>query len=175
MFLGRPAHGIRPRVARGPIQGDAAHCAVTHARFPMEKLMRLLLALAALLLCAPAYANGHMTAAPKFKRAFACAPANISVTDGDTIKCKGVAYRALGYDTPELHIACERDRALAAKVYLENLVKSGRVLIRVATNRHDRYGRQIASILIGNRDAAAIMIGQGLAHPYDGGKRAPWC
>jgi endonuclease YncB( thermonuclease family) len=93
------------------------------------------------------------------KRARYCAPADIRVVDGDT---------------PELHVACQRDRAVEAKTRLQELLAPPhRVLIREAI-RTDKYGRTLAVVLSDGKDVAPILIGRGLAHPYSGRTRAPW-
>lgn len=127
-----------------------------------------------------AWAVGIYESSPLvYKRAFHPQAADIRVVDGDTVKVKGTSYRLLGFDTPELHITCERQRALSAKDRLSALVNdpATRVLIRPAT-RPDKYGRVLAQLMVGptgNRNVADILIGEGLAHPYEGGRRQPWC
>jgi micrococcal nuclease len=36
--------------------------------------------------------------------------------------------------------------------------------------KREKYGRTLARLWVGGKDAAAIMIGEGLAQPYFGGK-----
>ncbi|MBA3727578.1 MAG: thermonuclease family protein [Armatimonadetes bacterium] len=117
------------------------------------------------------YSAAHLT----FKRAYHCPIDRLRIIDGDTLVCKGKHVRILGLDTPELHIPCEHDRAVAAKNRLsELLVAPHRVLIREARTL-DRYGRALAVVLTDNHDVAPILIGEGLAHPYSGGTRGGWC
>jgi endonuclease YncB( thermonuclease family) len=39
----------------------------------------------------------------------------------------------------------------------------------------DRYGRTLASVTVNGRDVGEILIGEGLARPYQGGRRGSWC
>jgi endonuclease YncB( thermonuclease family) len=100
------------------------------------------------------------------------------VVDGDTIKAPyGVTYRLLGYDTPETHFAqCDAERRLGrvASRRLEELLRRGRVRV-VESGRRDRYGRTLANVYVNGRDVAEIMVEEGLARPYEGGKRESWC
>ncbi|MBC8048522.1 MAG: thermonuclease family protein [Chitinophagales bacterium] len=100
------------------------------------------------------------------------------VVDGDTMKAPyGVTYRVLGYDTPETHFAkCDAERRLGnvATRRFEQLLKSGEVKVE-ETGRIDKYGRTLATVYVNGRDVSEIMIGEGLARAYDGGKRESWC
>jgi endonuclease YncB( thermonuclease family) len=111
-------------------------------------------------------------------RFFLLAIATYIVVDGDTIKAPyGVTYRLLGYDTPETrHAKCdaERDLGLAAKDRLEELLEQGEVKV-LESGKEDRYGRSLASVTVNGRDVGDILIREGLARPYEGGKRASWC
>lgn len=111
-------------------------------------------------------------------RFFLLAIATYIVVDGDTIKAPyGVTYRLLGYDTPETRFAkcdAERDLGLAAKERLEQLLEQGEVRV-LESGREDRYGRSLASVTVDGRDVGDILIHEGLARPYEGGKRASWC
>ncbi|MDX2265469.1 MAG: thermonuclease family protein [Hyphomicrobiales bacterium] len=100
------------------------------------------------------------------------------VLDGDTIRAPyGVTYRLTGFDTPETFRAqCEGERilGLAAKVRMEQLVASANVRVEEA-GRLDKYGRTLARLWINGEDAATIMIREGYARAYHGGKRKGWC
>ncbi len=102
---------------------------------------------------------------------------NISVYDGDTIRLGDERIRIVGLDTPERgHRAQCNEEALAAERAREALIgeiESGHVALhRQGT---DRYGRTLARVTVDGRDVAATLIAQGLARPYDGGRRAGWC
>jgi endonuclease YncB( thermonuclease family) len=117
----------------------------------------------------------------------------IDVIDGDTVRFNGVVYRLVGFDTPERgdNARCddERRRADAATKRLRALVARGDAhLTRVVCacrpgqegTKNCNYGRLCGSLSIGGRDAGAILISEGLAHPYVCGAtscppRRPWC
>jgi micrococcal nuclease len=100
------------------------------------------------------------------------------VVDGDTIKAPyGVTYRLMGYDTPETRSAkcdAELELGLAAKQRLEELPARGEVRV-LESGKEDRYGRSLAAVTVNGRDVGDILIDEGLARPYQGGKRASWC
>lgn len=104
--------------------------------------------------------------------------AALIVVDGDTIKAPyGPTYRILGYDTPEIHGArCDAEYRLGmkAKRRLEELVARRDVRV-LESGRADRYGRMLAHVTVDGRDLAEVMIGEGLARPYHGERRAGWC
>lgn len=104
--------------------------------------------------------------------------ADIRVIDGDTIEWQGTNYRLLGFDTPEtLQADCESERAMgdAASSMLHSLILGAdHIKIQVQSGT-DKYGRGIARLLVGGEDVGERLISQGLARPYDGGKRQPWC
>ncbi|MDX2263842.1 MAG: thermonuclease family protein [Hyphomicrobiales bacterium] len=100
------------------------------------------------------------------------------IVDGDTVKAPyGVTYRVLGYDAPETHFAkCEAERRLghAATRRFEALLSSGEVTVR-ESGRIDKYGRTLATVYVNGRNVSEIMIAEGFARAYDGGKRQGWC
>lgn len=107
----------------------------------------------------------------------AWALSSIRAVDGDTIEFAGQTVRIIGLDAPETRRAqCqdERRRGLLAKWALADLLASGEVRM-IKQRRRDRYGRILARLTVDGRDVAAVMISQGHARPYDGGKRQGWC
>lgn len=118
-------------------------------------------------------------------------PASIRVIDGDTIAVGKLHYRLIGYDAPEIHRArcpAERTLGLAARDRLREIMDTGGVdLTEVAcacpaktVGTHlCNYGRRCATLTVSGRDVGAILIREGLAHPYPYDRRrakAPgWC
>lgn len=99
--------------------------------------------------------------------------------DGDTFIVNGKEHvRVVGMDAPELHTpACESERALAVKAWGQLsalLAPPARVTLHRA-KRKDKYGRTLARVIVNGADVARLMIAAGMARPYGGGKRAPWC
>jgi len=106
-------------------------------------------------------------------------PANvIQVVDGDTIRIGTDTYRLTGFDTPETYrAACASEKALGdlATNRLRQLIKShGSISLDVEASR-DRYGRLLASARVGDVDVGRVLVSEGLARPYRGGKRNSWC
>ncbi len=101
----------------------------------------------------------------------------ISVYDGDTIRLGDERIRIVGLDTPERgHRAECESEALAAEVARQALI--GEIAQgKVALHRQgtDRYGRTLARVTVDGRDVAGTLIAQGLARPYEGGRRQSWC
>ncbi len=106
----------------------------------------------------------------------------VRVIDGDTVDvdCAGeglLRTRLVGFDTPEvfspgcpseLALGTQATRALERKIRL-----SGDM--RIDFRGSDRYGRRLARLSLDGRDVAQPMIAEGLARPYDGGRRRSWC
>ena len=100
----------------------------------------------------------------------------VRAVDGDTLAIGTERVRVIGLDAPELHGQCPIEVALAreARDRMAALVGRG---VRLFPQGRDRYGRLLAVVLDAQgRDVAAVMIGEGLARPYDGrGRRQGWC
>ena len=106
----------------------------------------------------------------------------VSVVDGDTVDmtCPGTgAFRArlTGYDTPESFepgCVAEAQAAREATARLRTLVATaGRIDPDIGGV--DRFGRRLVRLSIDGRNVAAILIAEGLAVPYNGGRRIDWC
>jgi endonuclease YncB( thermonuclease family) len=110
----------------------------------------------------------------------------IRVVDGDTLALRAriwigldlvVNARIRGIDTPEMNGKCDREKAaaVAARAQLEAIVGDGGVQLRQIEN--DKYaGRVVADVVADDgTELGPAMIASGLARPYDGGSRAPWC
>jgi len=103
--------------------------------------------------------------------------------DGDTVHCtrksgvrklRLVSIKGFGVDAPETRIQCQRQRGLASKARLQELLNGGKDKVREVTNRRDKYGRSLAAILVRGKDTASILVSEGHARPYEGGKRGSW-
>lgn len=112
-----------------------------------------------------------------------------AVTDGDTLRVKAspwlpgytveTSVRVRGIDTPELpsHASCTAEGELgtaARAVALLEFLGQPVALIAVAP---DKYGDRVLATVqrTDGVDWAGLMLAKGLAHPYDGGTKAPWC
>lgn len=106
-------------------------------------------------------------------------PSEWRAADGDGLAGPGGRrVRLLGFDAPETWrpegvSPKELAMALAAKARLSQLLHSGMARL-VLTGRKCKYGRDLGRLEVGGRDVAEIMIREGHARPYDGGRRLPW-
>lgn len=100
------------------------------------------------------------------------------VVDGDTIHTyDGTKYRLLGYDTPETYRAqCAEELALGqqATQRLKELLSLGHAHL-TENGETDHYGRTLAWLTVDGQDVGGILISEGLARPYHGGRRGSWC
>lgn len=100
------------------------------------------------------------------------------VVDGDTIWMDGVKIRIADIDAPETHpprCPYEADLGNKATRRLHQLLNSGPVEAkRVGTENSDQYGRKLRILWQNAKSVGAILIAEGLARPWTGGRR-PWC
>lgn len=102
------------------------------------------------------------------------------VYDGDTVEvdCGGARQtaRLVGLDTPETKdpgCAAEADLGARATERLRELVESRPAMLDSVG--YDKYGRVLARLDLGGEDVADILVREGLAVRYDGGRRVNWC
>lgn len=133
------------------------------------------------------YQGGLLAAAlllfPFAAQAQACQPWPVeSVYDGDTLRAtvagQSTRVRVMGLDTPELppRSRCEAEKRLGYEArdrLRELLADAGEVTF--CPDGLDRYGRTLATVMLDGQNVAAILIGEGLAREYHGGRRAGWC
>lgn len=111
----------------------------------------------------------------------------VRVVDGDTLDVRAhvwlgayieIAVRLDGVDAPELHGHCaqERDLAVAARGLVERLLGDG-AAAQLHDIRPDKYGGRVrARVVTGaGTDLSQALLDAGLARPYRGGHRQPWC
>lgn len=115
-------------------------------------------------------------------------PATVDyIFDGDTFSAGvniapdiviAVRVRLINVDTPEMNGACadEIRRANIAKNRLEDLLPVGEI-VDLQNVKDDKYlGRIDANVILPDgRDVGDVLVAEGLARPYNGGKRKPWC
>lgn len=103
---------------------------------------------------------------------------SIRIIDGDTIAVGDDRHRLIGFDTPETYRARCKDEfewGERAKLRLEQLVAANGGLTLRSRSRRDKYGRVLSNASIERTSVAEILISEGLARPYSGGKRSTWC
>ena len=110
----------------------------------------------------------------------------LNVLDGDTVNVKvrvwigqevETSIRIAGIDAPEMKGKCEKERTLAeeARQTVIRLLSDNQ--IQIYNIRLEKYaGRVMAQVqTAGGVDIGKYMIEKGLARPYHGEKRQPWC
>ena len=109
----------------------------------------------------------------------------VGVHDGDTIAVVlelvpghffRVPVRLCGVDACELRDPDPAARTLAqrARARVEELLTcSGDRMVHLSCTRRDKYGRQLAEVFprLGGRSVSRILLDEGLAVPYSGGRR----
>lgn len=92
---------------------------------------------------------------------------DVSVTDGDTIRCGPLRVRLASIDSPEMPGHCRQGRQCvdgdphASKLHLEELIGQGEVLCRQTDT--DRYGRIVALCSVAGRDLSCAQVEGGFA------------
>lgn len=111
----------------------------------------------------------------------AAACAVLRVVDGDTVEmaCGAGAFRArlTGFDTPEAHAPgcrAEARAAAAATARLQALVARA-ARVEADLGGVDRYGRRLVALRLDGVAVGPLLISEGLAVPYSGGRRIDWC
>ncbi|MBF0108786.1 MAG: thermonuclease family protein [Magnetococcales bacterium] len=107
--------------------------------------------------------------------------------DGDTLRFdipgthplfgEGIPVRVRGVDTPEIRAKCpeEKRMALEARERVRQLLENAKCITLRKTGR-DKYFRIVARVVADGMDVGEMLIGAGLAVPYDGGrKNTDWC
>ena len=111
----------------------------------------------------------------------------IRVVDGDTLDVHVRAWidtevttlvRILGVDTPELSGKCasEIEKARKATDYVRGLAPVGS-MVYLQKIKPDKYAGRVDATVINAHgiDLATMLITEGHARPYTGGKRPGWC
>lgn len=95
------------------------------------------------------------------------------VIDADTIECRvdvgfyiftEITFRLLGINASD-----EKAARLEGKVFLSNLIHGKTV--RIYTEKTEKYGRWLATVYFEDQNLNDLLVENGLAVPYDGGKR----
>ena len=101
------------------------------------------------------------------------------VYDGDTVALtcptRKESARLSGFDTPETkRPGCAAEAALGARATdrLRALVKGSVTLDDLG---REKYGRLLVRVTADGRDVGDVLIREGLAVRYAGGKRVDWC
>lgn len=98
------------------------------------------------------------------------------VVDGDTVGAGGYRVRLYGLNAPEIRGICAEEKALgrrAAARLAALIAGAGRVELQRAPP--GKFSQLQARLVLDGRDAAGILIAEGLARPYFGGPKEGWC
>lgn len=110
----------------------------------------------------------------------------LSCVDGDTCKMRVEVWpditvetqvRLRGIDAPEIAGKCATEKVLAkaARDDLSALLANA-VTITLTNVETDKYGgRVLADVRADSIQVGVLLIEAGLARPYAGGQRQPWC
>jgi micrococcal nuclease len=150
---------------------------------PWPSLVALLVVAAALWYAAelhPSFMNPAGAVAADGNGAFTlCVRASQEncVIDGDTIRYGGIKIRLEDIDAPEVFspkCASEARLGQRAAERLLHLMNSGPFQLVSGERDEDRYGRKLRTIERGGRSVGDVLIAEGLARRWDGGRRS-WC
>jgi len=88
-----------------------------------------------------------------------------------------MSVRILGIDTPEIRAKCEEEKKLALQAReLANKLFRAAEKIEFANLKWDKYGgRVLVDVYLDGELYSQKLIDAGLARPYDGGTKTPWC
>ncbi|MBU1173898.1 MAG: thermonuclease family protein [Alphaproteobacteria bacterium] len=120
------------------------------------------------------------TAAPVYAVQFApCSgPSRVTcVVDGDTIWLEGRKIRLADIDTPEVtspHCAYELSLGHRATERLTQLLNAGPFSVERAGRDKDIYSRDLRIVTRNGNSLGDVLVREGLAHVWDGGKHS-WC
>lgn len=100
---------------------------------------------------------------------------NVDIKDWPPIVGKSMPVRINKIDTPEITTknATLKSIAIKARDYVRMQIASGKI-IELRNIQRDKYFRLDADLIIDGIDIAQELLKQGLAKPYDGGKKSPW-
>ena len=101
------------------------------------------------------------------------------MVDGDTLYYEGAKIRIADIDTPETHPPrCEAEavKGAAATQRLQQLVSAGPFTLKPNPDGRDedRFGRKLRIVTRGGESLGGVLVGEGLARWYAGGRRG-WC
>jgi endonuclease YncB( thermonuclease family) len=110
----------------------------------------------------------------------------VSIYDGDTCQCVIIynkqfirlKVRLNGIDTPEIRIPEQKEKAIKAKQYLEELCSNNGYIMFIECLGFDKYGRLLANLFFNKEDFKnnkpsinTLMITSGHAYEYNGGTK----
>lgn len=113
----------------------------------------------------------------------------IRVIDGDTVEIEAnflppplkpsLKLRIYGIDTPEKksRAKCDLEAELSKKAtaFTQKVINES-ISKKIKIRKWDKYGgRVLGDIILDGKSLEALLLNEGLAKPYDGGKKSSWC
>ena len=110
----------------------------------------------------------------------------VRVIDGDTAELDlhvfpnvvfRISVRESGIDTPEKRTRneCEKELGLRATMYTNLFLQNYRKITVYNVELGKYAGRVLGNIFVNDESLSQYLIEEGLARPYFGGHRQPWC
>jgi micrococcal nuclease len=110
----------------------------------------------------------------------------LRVIDGDTVEVRAQIWldqyittkvRIRTIDAPELQSSCPQERSLAEASRAQLVAILGQNKAYLTDLGYDKYGARVLGNLltIQGQDIAGMMMSDGHARPYKGGRRQNWC
>jgi micrococcal nuclease len=99
------------------------------------------------------------------------------IIDGDTIRYGGIKIRLEDIDAPEVfspRCAFEAKLGRRAAERLLRLMNAGPFQLVSGERDEDRYGRKLRTIARDGRSLGDMLVAEGLARRWEGGRRS-WC
>lgn len=109
-----------------------------------------------------------------------------SIYDADTFRVnihswpriigERIPIRVNGIDAPEMRGKCQKETELArkAKKVTVAMLRNGKE-IELRNLKRGKYFRIVADVYIDGKSLSEVLISQGLAYEYYGGKKKSWC
>lgn len=108
----------------------------------------------------------------------------VDVYDGDTLTVDAYPWpgmiirtkvRVAGIDTPEIRGKCDQEKA-KARLARDRMASLAGKAVQLKNVIFGKYaGRVVAEVMTASGNAGDILIHEGLARRYDGGRRETWC
>ena len=113
----------------------------------------------------------------------------IRVIDGDTVEIEAnflpaplkpsLKLRIYGIDTPEKksRAKCDLEAELSKKAtaFTQKVINES-ISKKIKIRKWDKYGgRVLGNIILDGKSLELLLLNEGLAKPYDGGKKLSWC
>lgn len=112
----------------------------------------------------------------------------LNVIDGDTVKIeapflpnplkKEISLRIIGVDTPEksfrAHCSIESNLSDKATEFTKQAISKAKVK-KIIIISEDKYFRLLGDIKLDGKYLSKMLIQNGFAYLYDGGKKKSWC